>query len=123
LEEKTMKKLCIIALLLLVVIFQAAADTDLTPLLGAWVNPEYNSKEETPKIVYMADGIGESYGTTYAEKPTYVWTYTVEEARQDAEDLLQNSTRRATSTRFSIANSGGKKQSCFSIRKITVITA
>ena len=80
-----MKKLSIIALLLLAMILPAAADTDLAPLIGTWVNPEYNPTRKTPKFVYKADGTGESYATTSAEEPSYVWTYRVEEAWQDAE--------------------------------------
>ena len=34
--------------------------------------------------VCCSEGIGEIYGTTYAKEPTYVFTYTVEEAWQDA---------------------------------------
>jgi hypothetical protein len=83
--RRNMKKFFVISLLLLAVIFQAATDTDLTPLLGTWINPEYNPTRKTPKIVYRADGIGESYATTYAKKSTYVWTYTVEESWQDAD--------------------------------------
>ena len=37
-----MKKLFFISLLLVAMIFPAAADTDLAPLIGTWVNPEYN---------------------------------------------------------------------------------
>jgi len=80
-----MKKFFVISLLLLAVIVSAAADTDLESLIGTWVNPEYNPTRKTPKIMYKADGIGESYATTYAEDPSYVWTYTVEETWQDAE--------------------------------------
>jgi hypothetical protein len=80
-----MKKLVVIALLQLAVILPTAADTDLTPLLGTWVNPEYNPTEESPKLVYRADGIGETYGTTYAEVPSRVWTYKVEEGWRDTE--------------------------------------
>ena len=54
-----MKKLIIIPLLLAVII-SAAADTDLSPLLGSWANPEYNPTRKTPRFVYMADGIGET---------------------------------------------------------------
>ena len=80
-----MKKLFVISLLLLAMIFPAAADTDLAPLIGTWVNPEYNPTRKGPKVVYLADGTGETYGTTYAEAPSHVWTYTVEEAWQDPE--------------------------------------
>ena len=80
-----MKKLFVIALLLLVMAVSAVPEEDLSPLLGTYANPEYNPTEETPKLVYTADGIGESYATTYAKEPTNVWTYTVEEAWQDAE--------------------------------------
>jgi hypothetical protein len=80
-----MKKLFVISLLLLAMIFPAAADTDLAPLIGTWVNSEYDATRKTPKIVYKADGTGGSYATTYAEEPSYVWTYTVEETWQDVE--------------------------------------
>jgi hypothetical protein len=80
-----MKTRIVISLLLLAVILTAAADTDLSPLIGTWVNPEYNPTRKTPKLVYMADGVGESYSTTYAEVPSRVWTYKVEEGWQDAE--------------------------------------
>ena len=72
-------------LLLLAVILSAAADVDLSPLLGAWVNPEYGGTRKVPKFVYLADGILESYGATYAAEPSMVWTYTIEEAWQDSE--------------------------------------
>jgi len=80
-----MKKIVVISLLLLAMIFPVAADTDLAPLIGTWVNPEYNSTEESPKSVYTADGIGETYGTTYAEVPFRVLTYKVEEGWRDTE--------------------------------------
>lgn len=80
-----MKKLFVISLLLLAVIVSAAADTDLSPLIGTWANPEYNPTRQGPKTVFLADGIGESYATTYAVEPSFVWTYAVEEAWQDAE--------------------------------------
>jgi hypothetical protein len=83
-----MKKLFVISLLLLVVALSAAPEEDLFPLIGTWVNPEYNSTEGSPKLVYMADEIGESYGTTYAEKPTYVWTYMVEKAWRGADGII-----------------------------------
>jgi len=80
-----MKKLFVISLLLLAMILPAAADTDLSPLVGTWVNPEYNPTRKTPKFVYKTDGIVEEYATTYTTEPSYVITYTVEEAWQDAE--------------------------------------
>jgi len=83
LEEKT-KKLFVISLLLLAMVLPAAADTDLAPLIGTWVNPEYNPKRQDSKSVFLADGTGEDYATTYAAEPSMVWTYTVEEAWQDA---------------------------------------
>jgi hypothetical protein len=79
-----MKRLSIISLLLLAVILPAAAETDTSLLIGTWVNPEYNPVRRSPKVVFKADGIGESYATTYAAEPSFVWTYTVEEAWQDA---------------------------------------
>jgi len=81
-----MKKLAVIALLLLALSLWADADTDLTPLLGTWANPENNTTRKIPKIVYKVDGIGEEYALTSATKPSYVFTYTVEEAWQDPED-------------------------------------
>ena len=82
-----MKKLICISLLLLAVILAAGADADLTPLIGTWVNTEYNPTRKIPKIVYKADGTGEEYATTYASEPSYRFTYTVEEAWQDAEGV------------------------------------
>ena len=79
-----MKKLVVITLLL-AVILPAAADTDLSPLLGTWVNPEYNPTRKPPKFVYIADGTIEEYATTTASEPSYRFTYKVEEAWQDAE--------------------------------------
>lgn len=81
-----MKKLFVIAVLLLAILLPAAADTDLSPLLGPWVNPEYNPTRKTPKFVYTAAGTVEEYATTYAKEPTSVFTYTVEEAWRDPED-------------------------------------
>ena len=79
-----MKKFLVIAVLLSITL-PVAADTDLAPLLGTWVNSEYNPTRKGPKAVFLADGTGESYATTYAEVPSRVWTYNVEEGWQDAE--------------------------------------
>jgi hypothetical protein len=72
-----MKKLFVIALLLLAMILPALADTDLSPLIGTWVNPENNPIRKIPKIVYKADGTGGEYATTYAITPSYAFAYTV----------------------------------------------
>jgi len=80
-----MKKLFVISLLLLAMILPASADTGFSPLVGTWVNPEYNPTRKGPKAVYLADGTGESYPTTYAAEPSMVWTYTVEDAWLDVE--------------------------------------
>jgi len=83
-----MKKAMILSCLLLAFCLPAvveAEEVDLAPLLGTWTNPEYNPVRRTPKIVFQADGTGASYQTTHAEVPSRTWTYTVEEAWQDAE--------------------------------------
>jgi hypothetical protein len=82
-----MKKLSIVALLLLAVIVSAAADKDLSPLIGTWVNQEYDGTRNPPKFVYKADGIVEEYGTSYAKEPSILWKFTVEEAWQDSEGV------------------------------------
>ena len=79
-----MKKLFVISLLLLAMVFPAAADTDLSPLPGTWINPEYDATRKVPKFVIKADGEIEEYATTYATEPTTFLTYTVEETWQDA---------------------------------------
>ena len=80
-----MRKLITISCLLLSIAWPAAAETDLSPLLGTWVNPEYNPLRKPPMFVYKTDGTVEEYSTTYATEPSMVFTYTVEEAWQDAE--------------------------------------
>ena len=56
-----MKKLICISLLLLAVILAAGADADLTPLIGTWVNTEYNPTRKIPKIVYKARHINDCF--------------------------------------------------------------
>ena len=80
-----MRKLITISCLLLVIALPAAADTDLSPLLGTWANPEYNPTRHAPKFTYKPDGTVEDYATTYAKEPTSVFSFTVEEAWRDAE--------------------------------------
>ena len=80
-----MKKRIVISLLLLAVIFPAAADTDLSPLLGTWANPEYNPTRKPPKFVWRPNGTIEEYATITASEPSIRFTYTVEEAWRDAE--------------------------------------
>ena len=51
-----MRKLITISCLLLSIAWPAAAETDLSPLLGTWVNPEYNPTRHAPKFTYKPDG-------------------------------------------------------------------
>jgi hypothetical protein len=80
-----MKKLFVISLLLLATMLPLAAETDTSLLIGTWVNPEYDATRKVPKFVFTADGEIEEFATTYAKEPTTFFTYTVEEAWQDAE--------------------------------------
>jgi len=79
-----MKRLSIIAVLLLAVILPAAAQTDTSLLIGTWVNPEHDGTWKVPKFVYRSNGTGEEYASTYAAEPTTFFTCTVEETWQDA---------------------------------------
>jgi hypothetical protein len=83
-----MKKIMFISWLLLAFCLPAAAEAeeaDLAPLLGTWVNPEYNPTRKPPKFVFKADGTGEEYPTTYATTPCLLFSYTIEEAWGDAD--------------------------------------
>ena len=83
-----MKRILVISCILLATCLPAAAEAeevDLAPLLGTWVNPEYNPTRKSPKFVYRADQTLEGYSTTTATVPYNVYTYTVEEAWRDAE--------------------------------------
>jgi hypothetical protein len=80
-----MKKLLLIACLLAALWLPAAAEADLTPLVGTWVNPAYNPTRQPPKFVYKPDGTGEEYPTTDAATPSMLFSFTVEESWRDAE--------------------------------------
>jgi hypothetical protein len=83
-----MKKILLIACLLPAFCLPAvveAEEVDLAPLLGTWVNPEYNPTRQAPKFVIKADGTIEEYQTTSATTPSYLFSYTFEEAWQDEE--------------------------------------
>ena len=83
-----MKKLLIMSWVLLAIALPSTAQTDLSLLLlGTWVNPQYDTERQTPKFEYKPDGMYNSYGATYATKPSNVWTFTVEEEWKDSEGV------------------------------------
>jgi len=82
-----MRKLLVISWVLLATILPVTAETDISPLLGTWVNPQYDAERQAPWFVYKPDGTLEGYATTYAAEPTHVYTYTVEEEWKDPEGV------------------------------------
>ena len=82
-----MKKLLIIACMLLAIVLPAVAETDLSLLIGSWVNPQYDAERQSSRFEYKSDGTYSLYPTTYATKPSNVYTFTVEEEWKDSEGV------------------------------------
>ena len=73
--------------MLLAIVLPAVAETDLSLLIGSWVNPQYDTENNSSRFEYKSDGTYSSYPTTYATKPSTVYTFTVEEEWKDSEGV------------------------------------